>query len=78
VICDRAQKPASRARALWCTYKGRKWMHHADEHMARITVERLMKHLAQSGYVVMKKPEAGPQNYAHPHPHKGDPPEGSG
>jgi hypothetical protein len=39
-------------------YEGRRRVHHADEVMARITAERLVEHLARSGYVVMKRPAA--------------------
>ena len=35
-------------------YQGRKRVHHADDMMARITAERLIKHLTASGFVVMK------------------------
>ena len=37
-------------------YEGRKRVHHADEVMARITAERLVRHLERSGYVLMKRP----------------------
>lgn len=39
-------------------YEGRKRVHHADEVMARITAERLVRHLERSGYVLMKRPDA--------------------
>ncbi|MXP65637.1 hypothetical protein E0493_20005 [Roseomonas sp. M0104] len=39
-------------------YDGRKRVHHADEAMARITAERLVRHLERCGYVLMRKPEA--------------------
>ncbi len=39
-------------------FEGRRRVHHADEVMARITAERLVEHLARSGYVVMKRPAA--------------------
>lgn len=39
-------------------YEGRKRVHHADEAMARITAERLVRHLERSGYVLMRRPEA--------------------
>jgi hypothetical protein len=38
-------------------YEGRKRVHHADDVMARITAERLVRHLERSGYVLMKRPE---------------------
>jgi hypothetical protein len=37
-------------------YDGRRRVHHSDELMARITAERLVRHLERSGFVVMKKP----------------------
>jgi hypothetical protein len=39
-------------------WNGRKRVHDADAMMARITAERLVEHLRQSGFVVMKKPPA--------------------
>jgi hypothetical protein len=35
-------------------YRGCKRVHHADDMMARITAERLIQHLAASGFVVLK------------------------
>ena len=37
-------------------YEGRKRVHHADDIMAKITADRLVKHLEASGFVVMKRP----------------------
>jgi hypothetical protein len=37
-------------------YDGRKRVHDADDIMARITAERLVRHLQQSGFVLMKAP----------------------
>ena len=39
-------------------YNGRKRIHTGDEYMARITSERLIEQLRQSGFVIMKKPAA--------------------
>jgi len=39
-------------------YDGRKRVHHADDAMARITAERLVRHLERSGYVLMRRPPA--------------------
>jgi hypothetical protein len=39
-------------------YEGRRRVHHADDVMARITAERLVRHLERSGYVLMKRPAA--------------------
>ena len=37
-------------------YEGRKRVHHADDAMARITADRLVRHLERSGFVLMKRP----------------------
>ena len=47
-------------------YEGRKRVHHADNMMARITADRLVRHLARSGFVVMKAPPL-PAHSASPH-----------
>ena len=39
-------------------YDGRKRVNHADEMMARITAERLARHLRGAGFVVMRQPAA--------------------
>jgi hypothetical protein len=39
-------------------YDGRKRVHDADLVTARITAERLVRHLKRSGFVVMKRPPA--------------------
>lgn len=39
-------------------FDGRKRVHHADEAMARITAERLVRHLERCGNVLMRKPAA--------------------
>lgn len=46
-------------------YEGRKRVHHADDVMARITAERLVRHLERSGFVVMKKPAAADPTTSH-------------
>ncbi|SDB20459.1 hypothetical protein [Belnapia rosea] len=50
-------------------YDGRKRVHHADEAMARITAERLVRHLERSGFVLMKLP-AVPAPSTSPHHQK--------
>ena len=35
-------------------YQGRKRVNHADDMMARITADRLVQHLTESGFVLMK------------------------
>ena len=37
-------------------YDGRKRVHQADDAMARITADRLVRHLERSGFVLMKRP----------------------
>ena len=50
-------------------YAGRRRVHHADDMMARITAERLVQHLEQSGYVLMRRPDkAAPSTSGHRHP----------
>lgn len=39
-------------------YEGRRRVHHADDTMARITADRLVRHLRASGFVVMIGPGA--------------------
>ena len=53
-------EPADVAEALAFAlrYDGRKRVHQADDMMASIAAERLVQHLALSGFVVMKKPPA--------------------
>jgi hypothetical protein len=40
-------------------FEGRKRVHTADEYMAAITAERVVRHLERAGFVVMKKPPSG-------------------
>jgi transketolase len=35
-------------------YDGKRCVHHADDAMARITAERLIRHLEQAGFVLMR------------------------
>ena len=52
-------------------YAGKRRVHHADDVMARITAERLVQHLQQSRFVILKRPPtAAPSSSYHPHPHK--------
>ena len=37
-------------------YQGRKRVHDADDVMARVTAERIVRHLEASGFVLMKRP----------------------
>jgi len=50
-------------------YAGRKRVHTADDVMARVTAERLVRHLERSGYVLMRRPNAvAPSTSGHRHP----------
>ena len=40
-------------------YQGRKRVRNADELMSEIVAKRLVEHLQQSGFVVMKRPAIG-------------------
>jgi hypothetical protein len=40
-------------------FEGRKRVHQADEYMAAIAAERVVRHLERAGFVVMKKPPLG-------------------
>ena len=44
------------ALAFALRFEGRKRVRQADEYMAAITAERLVKHLERAGFVVMKRP----------------------
>ncbi|HET8997371.1 MAG TPA: hypothetical protein VFN42_11960 [Acetobacteraceae bacterium] len=46
------------ALAFALRYEGRKRVHHADDVMARITAERLVRHLERCGFVLMRAPGA--------------------
>ncbi len=37
-------------------FEGRKRVHQADEYMAAISAERVVRHLERAGFVVMKRP----------------------
>ena len=45
--------------ALALRFEGRKRVHQADEYMAAIAAERVVRHLERAGFVVMKKPPLG-------------------
>ena len=61
--------------AFALSYEGRKRVHHADDMMARITADRLVRHLAASGFIVMKAPPAQPPTTSHmPPPVTDEPP----
>jgi hypothetical protein len=53
-----AQCPRAPALAFALQYEGRKRVHDAADAMAWITAERLVRHLQQSGFVIMKAPAA--------------------
>lgn len=43
-------------------YDGCKRVHHADEMMARITAERLVRQLRDAGFVIMRQPPLLPHS----------------
>ncbi len=57
------------ALAFALRYDGRRRVHDADQAMGRITAERLVRHLEQSGFVLMKTaPQAAPTTAHMPPP----------
>jgi hypothetical protein len=52
------QEDVAEALAFALRFDGRKRTHDADLVMARITADRLVRHLEQSGFVLMKRPPA--------------------
>jgi len=46
-------------------YNGRRRLHHADDVMARITAERLIRHLEQAGFVLMRSEPATAATTSH-------------
>jgi hypothetical protein len=44
--------------AFGLRFSGRKRIRHADDHMANIAADYLVKHLEASGYVILQKPPA--------------------
>ncbi len=64
-----AMEEIAEALAFALRYDGRKRVHHADGMMARITAERLVRHLTASGFVLMKLPPgSAPSTAAMPGP----------
>jgi hypothetical protein len=48
-------------------YDGKRRVYHADDAMARITAERLFRHLEQAGFVLMREaPGAAPTTSSMP------------
>jgi hypothetical protein len=68
----RPADPADVANALayaLLLYDGKRRVHHADGAMARITAERLIRHLEQAGFVLMRsEPAATPTTSNMPAP----------
>jgi hypothetical protein len=63
MAADEKLTPADRkdledAVAFALRFEGRKRVHHADEYMAAIAAERVVRHLERAGFVVMKRPTA--------------------
>jgi hypothetical protein len=46
-------------------YDGNRRVHHADDVMARITAEYLIRHLVQAGFVVMRTPPGAAPTTTH-------------
>jgi hypothetical protein len=40
-------------------FEGRKRVHTADEYMAAIAAERVVRHLERAGFVILKRPAIG-------------------
>jgi hypothetical protein len=60
---DEKLTPADRkdledAVAFALRFEGRKRVHNADEYMAAIAAERVVRHLGRAGFVVMRRPSA--------------------
>lgn len=52
-------------------YDGRRRVHTADDVMAHVTAERLVRHLQLSGFVLMRLAAVeAPSTSGHKHPHK--------
>ena len=49
-------KDLADAVAFALRFEGRKRVHNADEYMAAIAAERVVRHLERAGFVVMKRP----------------------
>ena len=50
-------------------YAGKRRVHTADDVMARVTAERLVQHLQQSGFVLLRRaPVPDPSTSGHRHP----------
>jgi hypothetical protein len=50
------RKDLEDAVAFALRFEGRKRVHQADEYMAAIAAERVVRHLERAGFVVMKRP----------------------
>jgi len=63
----RAADPADVAGVLAFAlqYDGRQRVRHADDLMARITAEYLIRHLAQAGFVVRREPSGAAPTTSH-------------
>jgi len=46
-------------------YDGKRRVHHADDAMARITAERLIRHLEQAGFALMRKAPGATSTTSH-------------
>jgi hypothetical protein len=52
-------KDLADAIAFALRFEGRKRVHQADEYMAAIAAERVVRYLERAGFVVMKRPPIG-------------------
>ena len=57
-LCPASADEIVAALSFALQYEGRKRVHDAADAMARITAERLVRHLQQSSFVIMKAPAA--------------------
>ena len=57
-LCPAEAADVEQALAFALRFDGKRRVRDAEEMMARITAERLVRHLERSGFVVMKKPPA--------------------
>jgi hypothetical protein len=57
-LCPASPEEIADSLAFALRFDGRKRVTHADTMMARITADRLVRHLREAGFVLMKQPLA--------------------
>ena len=68
-----SQEEIERSLSFALRYDGCRRIRHADDAMARITAERLVRHLQDSGTMLMKRSDdAAPSTSGHTHPASGE------